>query len=30
LANGHANPPMALHWPVAWFYWANNPLANGA
>jgi len=29
LANGHANAGMALHWPMAWFYWPNNPLANG-
>jgi hypothetical protein len=29
LTNGHVNLPMALHSPVAWFYWRNKPLASG-
>jgi hypothetical protein len=29
LTNGHVIRPMARHWPMAWYYWPNNPLAVG-
>jgi hypothetical protein len=29
LSNGHVIRPMALHWPMTWYYWPNKPLAVG-